>query len=301
MTGFVHSIRRGLALLLAVALLAVPMAALGSGAPGLSIALQWQDEGGQIWLTDPAQPIPYPGYENSYWLQAPQGLFFTTPTLQIQDPYQQYAAFFPDNGEGVFGVMDAGADLLTAIPSPIRAYNAQGEEVATLNLYVSTQPMPPSPFEPAPTDAPVPTEIPVYTASVTIHYVDEAGAPVAPDGVYPVTGTESVAPQQYLSPDEYQLISAPFQTVTAEAYGAVPAEITFTYQRVIQPARVTVRYLDGDGNPVLDDTATAYDPASTSSPPPRCPIIPSRAPTAIPSPWTKTGPTPPKSPSLISG
>ena len=106
MTGLFRFFRRGLALALAFFCLAMPLGAWGGGVFGLSISLQWEDAWGQVWLTDPAQPIPYAGYENSFWLQVSPEVFSSAPVLQIEDGSGLYASFLPAVGEAIHRLYD---------------------------------------------------------------------------------------------------------------------------------------------------------------------------------------------------
>ena len=86
----------------------------------------------------------------------------------------------------------------------------------------------------------------VKPVQVTVHYVNEAGEPIAEDTFQVLTeGANVIFPQAALSNYTLSEGSDPFQNVTVDADGAHPAEVTFVYQALsVEPILIPVLYVD---------------------------------------------------------
>ena len=99
----------------------------------------------------------------------------------------------------------------------------------------------------------------IHPASVTVHYVNDLGAPIAPDGVFTaVAGENILVPAADIPAEKYALQEPASYTVTVTENGASLQEVTFTYQRLAQPVTVTLHYVDENGNPIAEDTQEVY-------------------------------------------
>ena len=90
----------------------------------------------------------------------------------------------------------------------------------------------------------------VKPAQVTVHYVNEAGEPVAEDTFLMLeAGSQVVFPQA--NPEKYSLAdeAEPLQNVIVDADGAHPAEVTFVYKPLSsEPVNIPVLFVDQDTN-----------------------------------------------------
>ncbi|MBR4360869.1 MAG: MucBP domain-containing protein, partial [Clostridia bacterium] len=254
--------RRGMALLIALFLLLLPLAGLAAALPpqDLTITVQWEGwQGTQI--SDPAVAIPYDGFANRYWLTLPPDAPLEGLTLQIQDMTGNYAFFEPGSDTALQFVKDAGDNLFFIEPIQIMAFNANGDMTGLYFLYISFQELPADPYAPTPTEEPLPTEIPAQPATVTIHYVDENWTPIAEDTYQTVNpGYNTVYPDAPINSGDYTLFGATSAEVYVDANGANPAEVTFTYMRVARPATVTVHYVNEYYQPIAPDTYQTLNP-----------------------------------------
>ena len=97
------------------------------------------------------------------------------------------------------------------------------------------------------------------SAVVTVHYVDDLGAAIAPDtNISLEPGIRQVAPEAIIPLDEYALISEEYAVVIVDVNGASPSEVTFTYQRLVQPVSVTVHYVNDLGETIAPDTVQVF-------------------------------------------
>lgn len=94
------------------------------------------------------------------------------------------------------------------------------------------------------------------SGSVNVHYVDENGAPVMESTAFTFDGGEH--PVYAIPVDGYTVSGANTYTVFVDKNGANPAEVTFVYERAVQPASVTVHYVDADGQPVRNDDVLSF-------------------------------------------
>lgn len=99
----------------------------------------------------------------------------------------------------------------------------------------------------------------IKAATVTLHYVDDLGNPIAEDTVVSVPGGNSaVTPQASVDPARYALREPVSYPVTVTLEGASAKEFTFTYQRLVQPVTVTLHYVDEKGNAFVPDTQAVF-------------------------------------------
>lgn len=94
----------------------------------------------------------------------------------------------------------------------------------------------------------------IKPASVTLHYVDDTGSPIAEDSVVSVPAGDSiVTPRTDIDPSLYAQLEPLSYPVTVSLEGASVKELTFYYQRLVQPVTVVIRYVDERGEPILPD------------------------------------------------
>ena len=165
-------IRRLAALALSALLAFGPLGGLTAQAEAamlpVAIGLVWNDQTS----FSAASPILAPGYENSFWLYAPQEAVMADARLTVTDMTGQYSHFTLMTGmelpaEGLplsqLGFMDAGTEPgMNALE--IMAFDALSQQTATLRLYISTQAETPT----LPGQEPVP-EIPQITEAASMH------------------------------------------------------------------------------------------------------------------------------------
>ena len=93
--------------------------------------------------------------------------------------------------------------------------------------------------------------------TVTVHYLDENGAPIQPDQTLTLAeGTHTVFADQI---GGYLLTGADSALVSVDAYGANPAEIVFSYTRFVVTADVTVHYVDEFNRPLIADQVMSLE------------------------------------------
>ena len=200
------------------------------------LTAQWTDEWGQVQSAQ-AAPIPYAGYENSFWLQLPQGVMPAQAALYIQDTTGAAASFSVPDGTLLDQAADAGDTLTFSTPMEITGFAQDGTPVLMLRLYVSTTaPLPQDPNAPM-----------VMPARVTVKYQDsQTHEPVATETTTTVQpGTHDVYPEPYDLKANYQLSGNGAQSVTVDQFGANPGEVIFYYDRIpVEPVDITIFYLD---------------------------------------------------------
>ena len=115
-------------LLIAVFLVGLlPLGGLAQQDNPFRLSAQYMDPALGIPQLVEAEPIPYEGYADSYWLQLPQGVALEQASLFLQDLTGQYPMFSVQNGTPLSDlVMDAGNDLSMALPLEIEVYTADG-------------------------------------------------------------------------------------------------------------------------------------------------------------------------------
>ena len=94
------------------------------------------------------------------------------------------------------------------------------------------------------------------TVSVTIHYSDISGNALAENTVFNFDAGEH--PVSALPLEGYTVTEPSVQTVYVDKNGANPAEITFFYERAVQPAIVTVHYLNESGEALRNDDLLTF-------------------------------------------
>lgn len=100
----------------------------------------------------------------------------------------------------------------------------------------------------------------IRPAQVTLHYVDDIGNAIAEDSVVSVPGGESVVtPQADIDPALYALLEPGAYPVTVTLEGASSTEFTFAYQRLVQPVKVIVRYLDERGEAIVPESEALFE------------------------------------------
>jgi len=232
--------RRLAALVTALILLLPTLSVFGQALSPVTFSLAYTDSQGQPLQVD-AVAVPYEGYPTSYWLYLdPQAQADPEASLIILDIYDQYpGGFSTPNGTLIDHLYfsDAGLDLTTE-PLEVQALGLNGETLATYFLYISLagpQPDPPSEE--------------IKPATLFIHYVDQDNQEFASEQRTLDPGTHPVAPDPGKVPEGYTLTGDSQFSVTVDAGGANPSDITFHYhyQPVIQPASITIRYVDQNG------------------------------------------------------
>ena len=222
--------------------LLLPFDGLAAYAQDISISVQWMDAVGTVHVSDPAVPVSSDPGETRFWITLPWDAPLTGLTLNISDLSGSLAFFLPGQGE----YLKNAADAMGSLDGPcveIIGCNAAGEMQAVYSLYLSSQPL---------SQAPVSA-----SAAVTIHYTDESGYPLMADQTMTFNKGESMV---YAVPIEgYALTGADSRSIFVDQYGANPAEVTFTYARIVSSASVTVHYLDENGYPLISDVTYTYD------------------------------------------
>ena len=99
----------------------------------------------------------------------------------------------------------------------------------------------------------------IKAASVVLHYVDDLGNPIAEDTVASVPGGDSlVGPMANIDPTRYALMEPLSYPVTVTLEGASASELTFAYQRLVQPVTVTIHYVDERGEIIAPDSQPVF-------------------------------------------
>ncbi len=221
----------------------------------LTITVSWEDAQG-VPQTATAVPLPYPGYENKYWVQVPNTAPFNNLRLQVADPMGRYNFTAYDNI--VINVIDAGDNLTFSVPMEIMGMTAEGQPGMQVYLYVSTYAIPPEPKQQ------------VSPVDVPVQYIDESGNTLKNDSFTCLEGDTPVYADPYGLSSEYELISTNPVNVHVDANGARPDVVVFTYRQnkpQVQPVEVTVRYLNKDnGLPVAQEHKVTCNEGYTSVP-----------------------------------
>ncbi len=243
-------INRFVAWLLVLSWLMLPVGALAASAQDMSISVQWTDGVGNVRLSDMAVPVSADMGENRFWITLPLDAPLDGLTLNISDLTGGLSSFMPGQGETLANVQDAMGSL-NAVPVEIHAFNANGEYQGVYYLYLS--------YSPLQDAAPQP-------AQVTVHYTDEYGQMLLEDRVLTLEeGVHTVSAEQIPG---YELFSPGAFSVTVDASGAFPSDITFAYLRAQVSADVTVHYTDVNGIPLMADQVLSFqEGASTVSAP----------------------------------
>ena len=99
----------------------------------------------------------------------------------------------------------------------------------------------------------------IKPATVTLHYVDDIGNTIAEDTQAAVPAGDSVlTPQAEIDAGLYSLLEPSSYPVTVNQDGASVKELTFTYQRLVQPTRIVVRYVDERGEEIAPESEALF-------------------------------------------
>ena len=228
-------------------------ALMQSAQPPLTLTVIWTDMDGTP-MQKPAQPLPFPGYENAFWLYvSPEAMDDPDAQLVITDELGSFpGGFAPPSGTllSQLGIVDTGS--APYVPSvEIYGLGNDNSALAMFPLYISlSAEEPETPEEPIETPPPEPTAPPVIEippAVVLIHYVDQQGNEFAFDQTTLEAGQHTVRPNASRVPDGYQLAGQGEYTVLVTQSGAEPQEVTFVYDAPVQPAVIQIRYLGAEG------------------------------------------------------
>ena len=260
-------IRRLAALALSALLAFGPLGGLTAQAEAamlpVAIGLVWNDQTS----FSAASPILAPGYENSFWLYAPQEAVMADARLTVTDMTGQYSHFTLMTGmelpaEGLplsqLGFMDAGTEPgMNALE--IMAFDALSQQTATLRLYISTQAETPT----LPGQEPVP-EIPQITeAPVTVRYINAMTGEVINQTtvtVYADNGWVSADPAMVPG---YESMGESNIYVTVNPDGSCsPNPVEFHFRAAVQAATVEVVCLDDAGN-VINSSQETHQPGTS--------------------------------------
>ena len=249
------------ALLLAMIMLFSPLTGLAQPVQmPLTINAAWTGADGAA-KTATASLVPYPGYENAYWLHLPEEAVQMDAALSIADNTGMYPGGFTlsqNQPVSMLGYIDAGV-ALTDTPIMFQGLDANGAPIQDFRLFISS--MADTPEAPQPTAA-----LPV---DVTVHYVNAAdGSMLLNDTMLSILpGQSAVAtavPIDGFTPDMSE------QNVTVDKNGvATPNEVFFRYTANAtpepQPVDVTVHYVNAaDGSTLLNDTMLSILPGQSA-------------------------------------
>ena len=226
----------------------------------ISISLTWNNLAG----FSAASPIQAPGYENSFWLYAPQDAVEADARLTIADGTGQYARFALMTGmevpaEGLplsqLGYLDAGLEPGMNYME-ITAFDALGQMAATLRLYISTQAAAPT----LPNTEPEPQIPQITQAPVAVRYINAMTGQVIAEATVTVTVENGwVNADDNMTPG-MERMSEPSAYVTVNPDGSCsPNPVEFHYRPAVQAATVEVVCLDDGGN-VLSSMQETHQP-----------------------------------------
>ncbi|MDO5144878.1 MAG: hypothetical protein Q4E72_09825, partial [bacterium] len=248
-----------LALVLVLTAFVIPAQAESPDFAQLVLEISWQNAWGET-VTEQAQWMPN-AESPSYWLQVPADAPLNALYLHLIDPMEKYS-FKP--GDGIItNVVDAGP-----LPTEEAAYTISvfedGQRLAKLALYISTQINPDPPMIEDPNLPIAPTE-----AYVQVIYRDQTGV-VFEQAMIPVqTGTaQTFSAHEY---DGYILTGMDNVTVMVDAYGN-PSQgvVEFVYApRAKAQAFVEIAYRDVAQRPLRESdfiTVTEGTPYPATAP-----------------------------------
>ncbi len=218
----------------------------------VTFELSYADENGDICTVYPV-PVSYDGYDGCWWVSVPEGALSGGLTLSISDDIGTIASFSPASGDVIYPT-DAGSTLTETAPTLIQCYDANGQLIYTISLYVSTVTDEP--------ETPQDTAAAIEPQTVTVYFrtldngdmMDVASA----QEVTVEAGTHPVTAEPADLMDGYEPAGDSVQYVTVDELGANPYEITFYYtyvgkQSAGEDVWVAVHYTDESGNPVAAD------------------------------------------------
>ncbi|MDD4080205.1 MAG: SH3 domain-containing protein [Eubacteriales bacterium] len=100
----------------------------------------------------------------------------------------------------------------------------------------------------------------IQPATITIRYVDQNGRELASEERTLQAGAHSVTPNASMVPGDYALAGSGEATVNVTESGASPLEVTFTYQQVLKPAVLTIRFKNDNGQEVASSQQQTLAP-----------------------------------------
>ncbi len=223
--------------------------ALAEAADPLVIGIYWTDPLTGETFEYSAQP--YGDAQDAYWVTLPQEAFSGTVNLHLFDYSGQTAAFLPGDGDPLDSLQDAGSGSPDSPFVEISRLNPEGSVFSSVRLYLSSSPAPDGNVKRP--DAVVQV---LYRDSVTgMELYQGQILNCSPSSLVPVYA-QSI-PGYRVEGDEVRYI------VTDEEGHADPEKVIFTYLPV-QPARVTVRYLNAQtGEEVRESKQLDCDVGST--------------------------------------
>ncbi len=269
-TSHTYTVRRAAAALLAMMVLLSLSGglAMGMGTPqqqAVSITLHYMLDGAA--MTQPAEPLPYPGYESSFWLYiGPEAQADPNATLDVSDVSGRFQyGFSLQPGTPASTLYQYNAD--GALSGQYLPFYPLGPNSETLNeyeyrLYISLS-------------APVyqPPETPVQPADITILYVDTGNNQLAVETRTLPPGGNTVQPDASRVDAGFTLLPPYDYQVNVGEYGADRPTVTFTYEAPpvvtappVQPADVTILYVDTDNNQLAMETRTLQPGGNTVHP-----------------------------------
>jgi len=254
-TSHTYTVRRAAAALLAMMVLLSLSGglAMGMGTPqqqAVSITLHYMLDGAA--MTQPAEPLPYPGYESAFWLYiGPEAQADPNATLDVSDVSGRFQyGFSLQPGTPASTLYQYNAD--GALSGQYLPFYPLGSNSETLNeyeyrLYISLS-------------APVyqPPETPVQPVDITVYYRDKQGNQVADTQVIKLgAGSHSLVPSPVNLLPGHELIGPQSGQVEVGPDGASPEELVFIYRLIPPVSRqvdVVVSYVDEAGQRVASDT-----------------------------------------------
>ena len=265
-----HAFRRGAALALAFLLLGL-VPALAQAPQGVSVTMSYTGPDNNV-VTAEAAPIPYPGFENAFWLYVPpEAQQAPDAALTVTDLLSQYPGGFTlPQGTPIaeFFMQDSG-QTPGELFIPVTGLGQKGEPLAEYRVYLSLS---------AP--EPLPPETPAEPAAVTVRYLDQNGQELYSEQRTLQPGANTVTPDPAAVPADYQLTGPGEYLVNVTAAGAEPAEVSFTYQQQIAAAMLVIRYLDQNSQEFYSEQRTLQPGSNTVTPDPA----------AVPADYQLTGP-----------
>ena len=227
----------------------------------LTVAASWTSPDGSS-QTTVATLVPYPGYENAYWLHLPEEAVQVDAALSITDNTGLYPGGFTlPQGQPIsaLGYIDAGV-ALTDTPILFQGLDMNGAPVQEFKLFISTMADTP--------EAPLPTE--ASPVSVPVHYVNAADNTPLMEGttlsVMPGESATATAPAiEGFTPDTTE------RTVSVDQNGmANPAELIFRYTKNEAPepqsVNVPVYYINAaDNTPLMEGTTLSVMPGESAT------------------------------------
>ena len=263
---------RPLPALLALALLLLwGFSATAAMAPQpINLALEYSQADGSHGMIL-AEPIPYPGYEDAYWLAvSAEAQADPSASLTLDDPLGLYPGGFsiPQGVAAANYYMFDGEGALDGPYYEFYGLDAEGNSLATYRLFLSL-----SALEPLPPEETEPPVEPVQPVDITIQYVDTDFEPFATEIRTLQPGANTVRPDNSQVPEGYILTGQAEYTVNVTAQGADLPLVTFMYEAPVvvteppvQPVDITIQYVDADFVVFATEIRTLQPGANTVRP-----------------------------------